>query len=68
MYKVLDIDGKLFEDAKGDSDSLAGFLIEQSGKILRKNEKLQFGNLQFVVEAADTKRVKMVKVTLLSKD
>ncbi len=62
LYKVMDIDGKEFEDQKGDSDSIAGFIIEQAGKILRKNERLQFNNITFVVEASDKKRVKMVKV------
>jgi len=63
LYKVMDIDGKEFEEVKGDADSIAGFLIEQAGKILRKNERLQFGGLTFVVEAADKRRVKLVKVS-----
>ncbi|MDX1652163.1 MAG: gliding motility-associated protein GldE [Brumimicrobium sp.] len=62
LYKVLDIDGKAFEQAKGESDSIAGFLIEQSGKILRNNESFTFENIRFVVESSDKKRVKMVKV------
>lgn len=62
LYKVMDIDGKEFEELKGDSDSIAGFMMEQSGKIMRKNERLQFNGFTFVVEASDKKRVKMVKV------
>ena len=62
LYKVMDIDGKEFEEQKGDSDSIAGFMIEQAGKILRKNERLQFNGFTFIVEASDKKRVKMVKV------
>jgi putative hemolysin len=62
LYKVLDIDGKEFEDAKGDSDSIAGFILEQAGKIMRKNERLQFNDYTFVIEASDKKRIKMVKV------
>jgi gliding motility-associated protein GldE len=68
FYKVLNIDGKNFEEAKGDADTLAGFLIEQAGKILRKNEKIGFNDFQFVVEAADKKRVKMIKVILPKTD
>ncbi|MEX1192799.1 MAG: gliding motility-associated protein GldE [Brumimicrobium sp.] len=62
MYKVLDIDGKAFEQVKGESDSIAGFLIEQAGKILRNNESFNFENLKFVVESSDKKRVKLVKI------
>lgn len=62
MYKVLDIDGKSFEDEKGESDSIGGFLIEHTGKILRNNESFEFDDFKFVVESSDKKRVKMVKV------
>lgn len=64
MYRILDIEGGDFEENKGESDTLAGFLIEQSGKILRKNEKVKFGNYTFVVEAADKRRIKQIKVTI----
>ncbi|MEN8927891.1 MAG: gliding motility-associated protein GldE [Flavobacteriales bacterium] len=63
MYKVMDIEGEVFEDEKGESDSLAGFLIEQSGKIMKKNERLKFDDYLFEVEAADKRRIKQVKVT-----
>lgn len=62
MYKVLDIDGKGFENLKGESDSIAGFLIEQSGKIPKNNESFEFEGIQFVVESSDKKRVKLVKI------
>lgn len=65
MYKVLAIDGKAFEEVKGESDSIGGFLIEQSGRILRNNEIYLFENFKFVVESSDKKRVKMVKIIKL---
>lgn len=64
LYKVLDIEGSIFEENKGESDTLAGFLIELSGKILRKNEKINFDNYTFIVEAADKRRIKQIKVTI----
>lgn len=65
MYKVLEIDGKAFEESKGESDSIGGFLVEQSGRILRNKEFYVFENFKFVVESSDKKRVKMVKVIKL---
>ncbi len=65
MYKVLDLDGKIFEERKGESDSIGGFLVEHAGKILKNNEGFTFENLKFVVESSDKKRVKMVKVIKL---
>lgn len=63
MYKIMDIEGEIFEDQKGEADTLAGFLIEKSGKIMKKNERIKFGEYLFEVEAADKRRIKQVKVT-----
>jgi putative hemolysin len=65
MYRVLDIDGQIFEQAKGDSDSLAGFVLELAGKIPLKNERIRFEHFLFTVEAADKRRIKQIKVTIL---
>jgi gliding motility-associated protein GldE len=65
MYKVLDIDGGIFEEAKSESDTIAGFAIEQAGKILKKNERVTFENYTFTVEAADSRKVKRIKITIL---
>lgn len=64
VYRALDIDGSIFENAKGDSDTLAGFILELSGKIPKKNEKITFDTYTFTVEAADKRRIKQVKVTI----
>jgi gliding motility-associated protein GldE len=68
FYKVIDIDGKVFEDVKGESDSLAGFIIEQAGKILLKGEKVVFENYSFIVESADKRKVKRIKIIIESKN
>ncbi|MBL7896975.1 MAG: gliding motility-associated protein GldE, partial [Crocinitomicaceae bacterium] len=63
VYKVLDIDGKEFEEAKAESDSIGGFVTEQAGRILKKDETLNFGNYIFTIESADNRKVKRVKLT-----
>ena len=68
LYKVLGITGENFENEKGESDTLAGFLIEQSGKILKKNERVVFENYTFIVEAADKRRIKQIKLTKKNED
>ena len=64
LYRITGIDGKQFEENKGESDTIAGFCIEQAGKILLKNEKVIFQDIVFTVEAADKRRIKQIKVTL----
>jgi putative hemolysin len=66
LYRVLDIDGEVFEDKKGESDTLAGFILELSGKIPVKNEKVAFDNYIFTVESVDKRRIKRIKLTILN--
>lgn len=65
LYKILDISGENFEEAKGESDTLAGFMLELSGRLLVKNEKVNFENYVLTVEAADKRRIKRIKLTLV---
>ena len=64
IYKLLEIDGEIFEKEKGESDTIAGFCIEQAGKILLKNEKISFDRYTITVEAAAKRRIKKVKITI----
>jgi len=65
FYKVLDhIDDAIFEEAKGEAETLAGFILEISGKFPKKNEVIVYKNFKFKVEALDKKRIKQVKVTI----
>ncbi|WP_428744923.1 transporter associated domain-containing protein, partial [Tenacibaculum sp.] len=52
-----------FEEAKGESETLAGFILEVSGKFPKKGEKINFNNYTFTIEALAKKRIKQVKVT-----
>jgi putative hemolysin len=58
------IDEALFQEKKGGSDTLAGFIIEVSGRIPEKHEKIDFSYITFTIEAADKRTVQRVKVTI----
>ncbi|MGZ6540320.1 MAG: gliding motility-associated protein GldE, partial [Bacteroidia bacterium] len=64
IYRILEIDGEEFEDAKGEADTLAGLIIEIEGRIPTKNEKIAFKNLLFTIESADNRKIKRVKITI----
>lgn len=65
FYKVVKIDDEQdFEEHKGESETIAGFVLEISGNFPRKGEKIQFKDYQFVVESLDKKRLKQIKITL----
>ena len=58
-----DEDEAIFEQAKGESETLAGFILEIYGKFPKKNEKINFKNYTFTIEVLDKKRIKQVKAT-----
>ena len=58
-----DEDEEIFEEEKGESETLAGFILEISGKFPKKGEKIKFKNYTFTIEALDKKRIKQVKAT-----
>lgn len=64
VYKILEINGDEFESLKGESDTIAGFCIEQAGKILLKNEKVNFNNYTLTAIAADKRKIKQIKITI----
>lgn len=64
VARILEIDRFDFEEAKGESDSLAGLIIELEGRIPTKNEKITFKNLIFAIESADNRKIKRVKITI----
>ncbi len=64
LYRILQLDGSIFEETKGEADTLAGFLIEIEQRIPRKNEKIKFNDFLFTIEAADNRKIKRVKITI----
>ena len=68
FYRILDINGEEFEKHKGESDSLAGFIIEITGEIPKKNEEFKFSNFKFKIENFNERRITRIKVTILNKN
>lgn len=65
FYRVTKIeDEEEFENNKGESETIAGFVLEISGSFPRKGEKVAFNDYQFVIESLDKKRLKQIKVVL----
>lgn len=58
-----DEDEEIFEEEKGESETIAGFILEISGKFPKKGEKINFKNYTFTIEALDKKRIRQVKAT-----
>lgn len=62
--KVLNLDEVLFEKDKGESETLAGLILELSGRFPRKFEKTTYQNLTFTIEDLERNRIKQIKVVI----
>jgi gliding motility-associated protein GldE len=61
--RVFEIEAAYFEKAKGESETLAGLIIELFGRIPSAGEEIEFENFTFKVQSVDTRRIKKVRVT-----
>lgn len=66
FYRVARItdDEDYFEGKKGESETIAGFVLEIAGSFPKRGEKVIFNNYQFIIESLDKKRLKQIKVIL----
>ena len=62
FFKIVDMAPELFDDVKGDADTLAGLLLEIKGAIPDKNEEFKVHDFKFKVESVDKRRIKEVLV------
>ena len=62
--RVLDLPKDIFESVDGESDSLAGLVLELAGKFLEKNEEITNEALTFKVESVDQRKLIRIKVTV----
>jgi len=61
--RVFEIEAAYFEKAKGESETLAGLIIELFGRIPSAGEEIEFEDFTFKVQSVDTRRIKKVRVT-----
>tara|TARA_B100000945_G_C20382787_1_gene598140 strand:- start:368 stop:1570 length:1203 start_codon:yes stop_codon:yes gene_type:complete len=64
FYRITNLNEKIFEERKGDADTLAGFIIENFGAIPKKRDLYSFKNIDFIIEGANKKRITSIKVKI----
>lgn len=67
FYKVLQINENTFDDNKYEAETLAGFILEITGKFPKRKDSMTYKGYTFEIEAVDRKRIKQVKVSLPNK-
>lgn len=62
--KVVDIDEDLFEEVRGESETLAGLILELTGEIPQKDQIIKYGEFIFRIESADRRKIKEIRVEI----
>jgi gliding motility-associated protein GldE len=62
--KVLNIDSEIFHQMKGINDSLSQLLLEVNERLPAVGDEITIEPFTFIIESADNKRIKKVKVEL----
>tara|TARA_B100000900_G_scaffold414065_1_gene439638 strand:+ start:6529 stop:7842 length:1314 start_codon:yes stop_codon:yes gene_type:complete len=64
VLKTIDGEIDYFDEVKGDTDTLAGLILELKGNIPEKGEVLVYKLYTFSIESVDQRRVKRVKISI----
>ena len=64
FYKITGLDEALFEEIRGDADTLAGLILEAKGDIPNKHDVIIIANCEFKILAADDRRIKKIGVII----
>ena len=65
--RIASIDHSTFDNAKGESESIGGLLLELNSTLPKSGEKIYFENFVFTIVAVNDKRIKNVKVLINEK-
>jgi putative hemolysin len=62
--RVIDVDDSVFDEVRGEAETLAGVILEIMGHLPNKNDVINHRHFKFTVDSVDNKRIKRVKVTI----
>ena len=64
VCRIMNLPADTFDTVKGESESLAGLILELAERLPRVNEVLETGDFQFTVLEVSRNRIEKVKVTI----
>ncbi|MEO5944013.1 MAG: gliding motility-associated protein GldE [Ferruginibacter sp.] len=65
--KLMGLPADIFDELRGESDSVAGLVLEIAGEFPQVNETLTSGNYSFIPLEINKNRIDRVKITILQK-
>lgn len=68
LNKILGFDYDPFEKVRGESETLAGLILELTGEIPKKGQVVSHDRFTFTIESADRRRIKEIRVGIKEED
>lgn len=68
FFRAIGYEEDPFEDVRGESETLAGLVLELTGEIPEKNQTVKYRNFSFIIESADRRRIKEIRVEINQND
>jgi len=62
LNKIVGFEGDPFEKVRGESETLAGLILELTGEIPKKGQIVDYEGFTFIIESADRRRIKEIRV------
>jgi putative hemolysin len=64
MCKALEVEATIFDDVKGESESVGGLILELHGSLPKVGEQIRFDRFTFTILTADQKKINRVRVNM----
>jgi putative hemolysin len=68
LYKIIEVGDDPFKEVKGESETLAGLILELTGEIPHKDQKIKYRNFNFVIESVSKRRIKEIRIEINEKN
>ncbi|MFA5647674.1 MAG: gliding motility-associated protein GldE [Bacteroidales bacterium] len=62
--KVVNVDDSVFDDVRGEAETLAGVILEMMGALPKKNDTITHKFFKFTIDSVDNKRIRRIKVSI----
>ena len=64
--KVVNVDDEIFDEVRGEAETLAGVILEIMGYLPNKNDTITHKFFKFTIDSVDNKRIRRVRVKVLN--
>ena len=64
FYKIVEVENTIFDEIKGDAETLAGLILEVKGEFPGLYDKIKYKQFTFTIEALDKRRIVKIKTSI----